>query len=337
MSQVRNLDIGQVELFDQQTDRSTRINPGSGALAVDVMHRLVGPQFIGSTIDTNFWTVANNGTSSGAALASSLITLTSGTGNSGSGSLTSVQHARFLFVNPNQFRMASRITDTTVADCTRRWGVTDITPGSPLTLNSGFWFSLDAAGTLSVNHRVNGSGAVSIESGSFNGEMSSYTMDTNIHAYEILYYVMGAWFIIDGMLIHKFTPSTLMLTNDFNLHVTAESVNSASGTTSGVLEILASSILRLGDLTTQPISANITTNTTTILKRTPGNLHRIAINEFQSSNTAIVYDNTAGSGAIIARIETSVEGTFEYQTEFLIGLTVVTAGGTAGDLTVVYD
>lgn len=329
--------IRRLLLFDDQTEKEARINPGSGALAVDQVLRLVGPQFIGSTIDANFWTLANNGAASGAALAASLVTLTSGTGNSGSGTLFSVPHARFLFVNPNQFRMASRITDTTVADCTRRWGALDVTAGMPWTLNSGFYFSLDGAGALSVNHKVAGSGAVSVASGSFNGDVATFTMDTNIHAYEILYYVMGAWFIIDGVLIHKFTPTTLMLTNDNNLHVAAESVNSGSGTTSGVMEILSSSILRLGRETTLPICINLTTNSTTVLKRSPGNLHRITVNNFGAANTITVYDNTAASGTLMATIGSSNEGTFEYNCEFQVGLTIVQSGGTASDITVVYD
>lgn len=288
--------IRRLKLFDAQTDHEARINPGSGALAVDQVLRLVGPQFIGSTLDTIFWTLANNGTASGAALAASLVTLTSGTDNSGSGSLVSVPHARFLFVNPNQFRIASRVTDVTVADCTRRWGALDITAGTPWTLNSGFYFSLDGAGALSVNHKVAGSGAVSVASGSFNGDVATYVLDTNIHSFEILYYIMGAWFIIDNVLIHKFTPATLMLTNDNNLHVAAESVNSGSGTTSGVLEVLAASILRLGQNTTVPICSNLTTNTTTVLKMSPGNLHRITVNNFGAANTITVYDNTAAGG-----------------------------------------
>lgn len=329
--------IRRLKLFDAQTDREARVNPGSGALAIDQVLRLVGPQFIGSTLDTNFWTLANNGTASGAALASSLITLTSGTANNGSGSLISVAHGRFLFVNPNQLRMAGRVTDATVADCTRRWGALDITAGSPLTLNSGFYFSLDGAGVLSVNHKVAGSGAVSVASGSFNGDVSTYVLDTNIHAFDILYFVMGAWFVIDDVLIHKFAPTTLMLTNDNDLHPMAESVNSGSGTTSGVLEILGASILRLGQNTTVPIFSNLTTNATTVLKRSAGNLHRITVNNFGAANTITIYDNTAASGTLIATIGSNNEGTFEYNCEFQIGLTVVQGGGTASDITVVYD
>jgi len=326
-----------IRLNDGQTGRQARINPGSGALSVDQTIRLIGPQFVGSTIDDNFWTLANNGTASGGALANGLVTLTSGTDNSGSGSLTSVQHARFLFVNPNEFRMITRVTDTTVADCTRRWGAIDVTAGTPWTLNNGFYFSLDGAGALSVNYKTAGTGATSVASGAFNGDVTTYTVDTNAHAYEILYFEAKIWFVIDTVLIHSVPATTAKLTNDFNLHIGAESVNSGSGTTSGVLEVFASSILRIGSPSTVPICSNITTNSTNILKRSSGRLHRITVNDFGNANTITVYDNSAASGVIMATIGSTNEGPFEFDCEFQTGLTIVQSGGTASDITVVYD
>ena len=313
------------------------INPGSGALAVDTTIRLVGPQFVGSTIDSEFWTLANNGTASAAALADGVVSLTSGTANSGSGSLISGATGRFLFVNPNEFRMLSRVTDTTVADCTRRWGAFNVTAGTPWTLDNGFYFSLDGTGALSVNHKRTGVAAVSVASGSFNGDVSTYTMDTNVHAYEILYFEAAAWFVIDTVFIHKFVPTTTKLTDNFTMFIGAESVNSAGGTTSGVMEVFATSMLRIGAETTVPHYVNITTNTTTILKRSAGRLHRVVVNEFNTSNTMTIYDNSAASGAIIGTVSSSTEGPFDYGVEFHTGLTIVTAGGSAGDVTVVYD
>ena len=114
-------------------------------------------------------------------------------------------------------------------------------------------------------------------------------------------------------------------------------MNSASGTASGVMEILSSSILRYGSLATVPIFKNLLVNATTVLKRSPGKLHRIVVNNFGASSVVVVYDNVAASGTIIATIGSSNEGTFEYGCEFQIGLTAVISGGTASDITVVYD
>lgn len=81
---------------------------------------------------------------------------------------------------------------------------------------------------------------------------------------------------------------------------------------------------------------NITTNTTTVLKTGPGILGAITINtKGASSNTATIYDNTAGSGTKIGTIDTTVGvGTLAYDLAFTTGLTIVTATGTAPDLTV---
>lgn len=332
MSRLRQMNIN-----DPVTDRLARINPGNGALAVDQTIRLIGPQFVGSTIDDYFWTLANNGTASAAALSNGLVSLTSGTANSGSGSLLSSQHARFLFVNPNEFRILTRVTDATVADCTRRWGATIITAGTPLTLDNGFYFSLSGAGVLSVNYKTTGGGATSITSGSFNGDATTYVVDTNAHAYEILYYEAEIWFIIDAVLIHSVLATTAKLTDDFSLHIMAESVNSGSGTTSGVLEVFASSILRIGSPTTIPLCVNLSANATTVLKRSGGRLHRITVNEFGANSVITVYDNTAAAGTTIATINSSNEAPFEYGCEFQDGLTIVIGGGTASDITVIYD
>ncbi len=88
----------------------------------------------------------------------------------------------------------------------------------------------------------------------------------------------------------------------------------------------------------QPYSryTNIATNTTTTIYSGRGVLVGLTINtKGASSNTATIYDNTAGSGTKIAIIDTtSAQGTLAYFVEFNTGLTIVTATGTAADITV---
>lgn len=83
---------------------------------------------------------------------------------------------------------------------------------------------------------------------------------------------------------------------------------------------------------------NITTNATTVVKSGKGVLRTITINtKGATANTATVYDNTAGSGTKIATIDTtSGPATFRYDVAFGTGLTIVTAAGTAADITVSY-
>ena len=86
---------------------------------------------------------------------------------------------------------------------------------------------------------------------------------------------------------------------------------------------------------------NITTNGTTIL---PGKLVliRIVINtKGASSNTATIYDSTEALGENAelrkGKIDTTVDpGTFEYGFTCFNGIYIVTAVGTAPDITVVY-
>ena len=79
---------------------------------------------------------------------------------------------------------------------------------------------------------------------------------------------------------------------------------------------------------------NITTATTTVVKSGSGHLHSIVVGE-TAAGSIIVYDNTAGSGTIIATLKASiVEGTYLFDCQFSTGCTVVTAG--ASKLTVNY-
>ena len=83
---------------------------------------------------------------------------------------------------------------------------------------------------------------------------------------------------------------------------------------------------------------NISTNTTTIVSKVPCRLVKIVNNKAgASANTATVYDNTAGSGTKIATIDTTQASVSEwgYNCNCDTGLTVVTATGTAADITVI--
>lgn len=69
----------------------------------------------------------------------------------------------------------------------------------------------------------------------------------------------------------------------------------------------------------------ISTATTTVCKTGAGELHSITIGE-TAAGTITVYDNTAGSGTIIAVFKASiVEQTFDLDVAFATGLTIVTA------------
>lgn len=96
-----------------------------------------------------------------------------------------------------------------------------------------------------------------------------------------------------------------------------------------------------GTLRVAPASwtyANIATATTTTVKSGAGVLHSVCVNTLGTvASTATIYDNTAGSGTKIGTINTlALGGCFAYDVAFATGLTIVTTGTAAPDLTVSY-
>lgn len=77
---------------------------------------------------------------------------------------------------------------------------------------------------------------------------------------------------------------------------------------------------------------NINSATTTVVKSGSGYLKSVTVNT-TAAGTITIYDNTAGSGAVVAVLATSVAPqTFHYDITFTTGLTIVTAA--ASDITV---
>ena len=257
--------------------------------------RVVGTSFEAS-LDTKFWTAATNGAGAASGVANAKATLSSGTANDGYGHMSSVRKARFQFAHPLQFRGAYRVTDITVAENDRRWGAYTV---STVTPQNGVYFSLDEDGVLSINY-VSAASVTSVASGSFNGDVSTYTMDTNVHAYEVIYFTMGIWYYIDDVLIHKVTPTTAPVSETLTVPINMTSVNSGSGTTSGTLECWNATIIKIGRDVTKPTSDyQDGTVAAKVLKIGAGELHSMAISDV--SNTAVItlWDNTAASGTII--------------------------------------
>lgn len=83
---------------------------------------------------------------------------------------------------------------------------------------------------------------------------------------------------------------------------------------------------------------NITTATTTTVKSGAGTLHGINVNSLGTvASSAVVYDNTAGSGTKIATLDTlTLKGWNQFDVNFATGLTIVTTGTVAPDISVSY-
>jgi|10_taG_2_1085330.scaffolds.fasta_scaffold61205_2 hypothetical protein len=258
-------------------------------------YRVVGSSF-GASIDAKFWTAINSGASSASGVANAIATISSGTANSGYGQLSSVRPARFQFAHPLQFSGVFRLPSITAALNTRRWGAYSV---STVTPQNGVYFEVDAAGALSVV-TVSGGTPTAVASGSFNGDVSSYTMDTNMHRYEIIYSTAGAWFFIDDVLIHKIIPTTAIMAADFTVPINVTSVNTAGGTTDGTIEFWNGVIIKLGrDITAPLYFYQDGTVAAEVLKIGAGTVQTISISDVTNTAVVTLYDNTSATGTIL--------------------------------------
>lgn len=116
-------------------------------------------------------------------------------------------------------------------------------------------------------------------------------------------------------------------------------VTDANGTVQQYLRGLVK--LLIATLTTQIagwLFANMTTATTTTIKSGAGVLHIINVNTLGTvASTVIAYDSLTASGTKIATINSlTLSGPFQYDIAFSTGLTIITTGTAAPDITVSY-
>jgi len=86
------------------------------------------------------------------------------------------------------------------------------------------------------------------------------------------------------------------------------------------------------------LAKNITTSTNTQVKTGAGIFFGLSVNTGQSGDTVTVYDGTDNTGTKIGTYSSAAVGSVQYPIgiQFVVGLFVVTAGGTPADVTVVY-
>lgn len=135
------------------------------------------------------------------------------------------------------------------------------------------------------------------------------------------------------MLLHKDGQGNR--SNFLSLPIKIENINDNGNIVDVAFDAIACAIVRLGPLETNPIYKYISGAATTVCKVGPGDLHTIVNND--NIGSVIVYDNTAGSGDIIASIDLAkVLGSITFAAPFSTGLTLVTTGPLT-KITVVYE
>lgn len=301
--------------------------------------RLVGSTFVGTTIDSNFWTttiaasggtiaVADQTTEPGA------ITLFSKTDATGSVILQSKRIARYTGGSANRYRAQVRFGDTGLTNNTKRWGAFDGTNGA--------YFKL-AGTTLSVC-TMKGSSETAVASASWNGSTTTPTL-TNNNTFEIYFTNSKVYFVINGVLVHTVTASASTWTATTNLPARADNINSGN-TTDTLMAIRVHTIYRLGNLTTQPTSYYRNATTTGVqLKYGAGNIHSLIIGNVATSGAVVtLYDGTGTGDPVIANFTFAFPGGGNFNPvsidfkglPFFTGLFLVNSTQAAA-LTVVYE
>ena len=306
-----------------------------GDLAVEEPYRLVGTTF-GSTIDAAFWTATTSGTGATASIVTpGIVTLASPTAGAGYAQITTTRTARYIQSHPHRARCRVRLPVVAVAGTTRIWGA--YTLGAAPAVQDGYVWQVDAAGAMTLLCYSGGAVVASAASGTFNGEVSAYTVDTNCHGYDVVYTVGKVQFLVDNILVHTFQTTTTPLSGNVNLPMSAD----CSGTgTQAKLDYWYGYITRQGRPEPAPLWKNIHgVNAGTQLKLGPGQLRRVVLNASASGTVVSLYDATSATNPIALvtiNVANVVPSSFEYGLDFYTGLWVVTANA-ATDVTFVID
>jgi len=321
----------------QITDKDGNLTSvdGLGSLKTYEASQIVGESFEGDVLDTKFWSaiVANGGT----VTQDGQIDLETNTTANGTAQADSVRKARKIPGTVGQFRSVGQFSTIGEADNVRTIGISNF--GTRGVDESGAWFKLD--GTTFKIVTSSGGTETEVSSGNFNGDVSEYTLDTNIHRFAIDYtsYVVKFW--IDGVLIHKVLSTDAFWTDSLTLGIRATNVNSNDNTTNNKLHFQLLTILRLGQLRTAKAYNYENTTGTYILKYGAGAVQGLAISNVTNNSVITLYDNTAASGDILWNSGDLAANALPfniplYGIDFFTGLTLSITGADA-DVTVVYE
>lgn len=284
-------------------------------LMVTEPHRISGGVFNAGGPDTQFQesTITANATISVSAGIATLAT----TADSGSSIYSNAKSlARYVGANMNTFRSVARFGDTGTANNARYIGVYN----GP-TFTDGFFFKLDGT-TFKIGSKTSSGTESLINSGSFNGSVTSWTVDTNFHTFEILYSNKSIYFYIDGVYVHSIVETTAAIAGTRHFKPFIANVNTGIGSVCYIHSQVLS-ITRYGQAVTQAKTYFQEGTTAGVqLKIGPGSIHLLNISAITNNSVITLYDGTSTAGR---RIWSS--GTMSSQTiPFAVPLD--SAGGT---------
>lgn len=257
-------------------------------------HRLSGGVFNGSTPDSNFY-VADIVANGSATISQGTLELKTTVDSGSSIKAHANSLARYVGGTMNSFRTIARFGDIGTANNTRQFGLTNgVGRGLISNFTDGLYFQLSGT-TFSLITRTNGSDVV-VNSGSFNGDVSLWTLDTNYHTFEILYTNKLIDFFIDKIFIHRFTQTNTRICGTRHFKPFGANFNNGVGSVCSLFADVIT-ISQYGSPTSQAkVDFQSGTTTGKVLKIGPGCVHKFVISGIVNNATVEIYDGISTSG-----------------------------------------
>ena len=324
-----------VHLDSRSTGFSQRVDQIGDGLVQEATLLVTGP-FVGSSLDTMFWSSTGSSGSGGVTVSGGQASVATGATANSVAVLQSVWLALKSTAHPNALRALVVTPDTGTANNVRRIGVWNGTDGFGFVINGasgsgnlGVFFQ-KAGGAFTDTYILNGNGG------------SSINWTANINVLEVEYLIGGQYFYLNGVLIHTNLATSSSPVANFNLPIRITNTNSNGSTTNVSISILEAAIRRYGNPLGVAIYKHIAGAGTNVLKTSPGTLYTLLVGN--PAGTVSIYDNaTGGTSNPISILTLSGAGGAVTSLDFGAlglgfqnGLTLITSSGSV-DLTAVYE
>lgn len=316
--------LQKIELVNSETNTQVDINT-NGAMQVVKLVLLAGDGF-SNTLDTYRYSSTPVGTGAVTIDTCAALLNTGVTANS-SISIVSTQRARCNYGKINMFLSTLRL-NTFAADNITEWGIqlsgTDRF-GFRQT-GSEFGVFINKGGVDTYVSSANFTGVFQTGDGAF-------TQNNSFNDYVIHYSQARISFWVNGSLLHEIKAvSTILPVLCGKAFITSTNINDSI--TDVTRTLLGLVIYSEGDVVNSPLFHNYSSgeNETVTLKNTAGVLQAVSITKSGAGGTLTVYDNTAGSGTVIAIFDLNAPASVANHTfgtngiNFSNGLTYVVAG-----------